>query len=166
MKSLDYRLALGNEADLITPTSTQQYPLGSVVTILDSDKTMVKKYLYVCAGAALSAYLPYTIDWTGTAGDEVTTKTPIALVGVIIGVPQVAFTSGYFGFVQTMGDCLVSGNLTSGNCLRVKANAATVLTDQSTTTVGTDTVAIAKETKNAVGVKAILLGRSVTVSAS
>lgn len=112
------RIALGNINDLTVPTSTQQYKLGTIVTIEDTDKTSVKVFKYVKSHTALTAYQPYIITHGATAGSEVITAAPAALTSAVVEVcwPQVAFTSGYYGWVQ------IRGNLTSA----VTATTSTV----------------------------------------
>jgi hypothetical protein len=55
MKALETRMALGNIADLTTPVATQEYKLGLVVTVEDSDTKTVKSYMYVKAHTGLTA---------------------------------------------------------------------------------------------------------------
>ena len=109
-KTINLRTALGNHSDLTTPTSTQEYKLGTVVEWEDTASKAVKKYIYVKSHGALTAYVPYIITNSSTAGSEVITAAPINLAapGQKVCVPQVAFTSGYYGFVQTEGDATVA----------------------------------------------------------
>lgn len=95
-----------SENDLITPTSTQLYPLGYIQTVQDPDKKAVKKYMYVKSHNTLTAYVPYAITYSSTSGSEVITAAPSTLTapGQLLCVPQVAFTSGYYGFVLIEGD--------------------------------------------------------------
>lgn len=98
--------ALDDIADLTTPTSSQKYELGTEIEIKDTDTTTVSTFKYVKAHAALTAYTPYAIIPSGTAAGEVVTAAPVATASAIVevGVPQVAFTSDYYGFVQTKGE--------------------------------------------------------------
>ena len=98
-----------SELDLTTPTEAQKYALGKVITVIDSAKKAVKKFMYVKSHGALTQYQPYMISFSSTAASEVITAAPATLAapGALIGVPQVAFTSGYYGFIQIQGDCTV-----------------------------------------------------------
>ena len=102
------RFALGKIEDLTTPSSTQKYPLGATVTLEDTSKKSVKKFMYVKSHGALTQYVPYIITRSSTAGSEVITAAPFTLAapGQLVCVPQVAFTSGYYGWVQIQGDCV------------------------------------------------------------
>jgi hypothetical protein len=107
---IDGRVSLNKIEDLTTPTSTAKYPLGVEVIIEDSAYKAVKRYKYVYAPTGgLTQYVPYNISNTQESGKEVVAIAPAATSGVVslIGWPQVAITSGYYGFVQ------VEGNLTS-----------------------------------------------------
>jgi hypothetical protein len=169
MKSLDIRQALGNELDITVPSVTQQYGLGYIMNVLDSDTKMLKTFMYVKdSGSGMTINVPYTIDYTGTAGGEVTAKTPVALAGCKIGVPQVAFTASYYGFVQIGGDCKIAcaASTTILHALLISAAAPTVATDEGQATVSVNTFAIAKATSTpAATLACVLLNRSVTVTA-
>uniref|UniRef100_A0A6M3LJ72 Putative structural protein n=1 Tax=viral metagenome TaxID=1070528 RepID=A0A6M3LJ72_9ZZZZ len=148
MKALQQRIALGSEADLTVPTSDQLYPLGYIATIEDSATKTVKKFIYVKANGALTAYVPLMITWSSTTAAEVTTTAVATMNNYrMIGIPQQAFTSGYYGFLQIYGDALSNCGATPtiGHTLKVTNGAATVLTDESGSAFGTSTVAIAKE---------------------
>lgn len=103
-----------SEVDLATPTSTQKYPLGMIIDVTEkpapnSTETAskaVKKYIYVKSHGALTVYQPYVLTESSTAGAEVQTAAPATLAapGQKVVVPQVAFTSGYYGFVLLEGD--------------------------------------------------------------
>lgn len=147
-KAVEERIALGSEGDLINPTSDQNYPLGWIATIEDSATKTVKKFIYVKASGALTAYVPLMVTWSSTTAAEVTT-TAVATANNyrMIGVPQQAFTSGYYGFLQIYGDahCNCAATPTIGRALKPTNAASTVLTDEGSATFGTSTVAIAKE---------------------
>lgn len=139
--TIDNRIALGNISDLTIPTATQNlsYRLGDVIGYIDSDTKTIKKYMYVKSHTGLTAYQPYAIAYGATAGSEVITAAPVALTdaNVYICWPQVAFTSGYYGFVQ------IEGNLTSaitastgaiaGNALTIAAAGTTLVTTTGAT---------------------------------
>lgn len=136
-------VSLANEADLTTPTSAQgQYRLGDVVVIDLSTPTStgitrtteVKKYMYVKSHAALTQYQPYVIVPSATAGAEWVTAAPVTLASEIclIGVPQVAFTSGYYGFVQIQGRAtakIAATTHTIGDSLKLPSAATAFTTD-------------------------------------
>jgi len=97
-----------SETDITTPSSTQRYPLGLEVTFEDSSaQDAIKKFVYVKSHTTLTQYQPYIISYLGTAASEVVTAAPATQTSYInqVAVPQVAFTSGYYGFVQTQGQC-------------------------------------------------------------
>ena len=106
MSLISLDLPTGNIGDLTVPTSTAQYKLGRVVTFQDPDTQTVKKFKYVYASVALTKNAPYAVTNTPTSGKEVQAATPITLAGAVTEVcfPQVAFTSGYYGFVQIEGN--------------------------------------------------------------
>lgn len=96
--------------DLTTPTSSinPAYKLGAIYTLADSDNpNAVKQFMYVKSHTTLTVYQPYTVVGTGTSGSEFITAAPATLGGyVTVCIPQVAFTSGYYGFVQIFGQCI------------------------------------------------------------
>ena len=88
------------------PTSTAKYKLGTIVLTEDSSKTTRSKWMYVKAHAALTQYQPYIVAMSGFAGAEFVTAAPLTLAapGYYVCVPQVAFTTLYFGWVLIGGD--------------------------------------------------------------
>lgn len=122
---------LGNIGDLTTPTSTRVYTLGDVFRFMDTDTKSVKEFMYVKSHAALTQYQPYVINQSATAGSEFITAVPFTLASaqVLVGVPQVAFTSGYYGFVQIKGKAseLTSEAIDAGTFVEVKTTGAGVL---------------------------------------
>lgn len=104
-EKINLRSALGNQSDLTIPTSAQAYTLGIIVETIDEDTKAVHKYIYVKSHGALTQYQPYVVNNSGVAGSQWITAAPTALASasVLICVPQVAFTSGYYGFVQVEG---------------------------------------------------------------
>ena len=174
MKAIGYRDGLGNEADLTTPTSTQNYPLGLPVSIYDSATKMDKVFIYVKAHAGLTVYVPYVLNWTGTAGSEVKTAAPAttAAPGQMVCVPQVAFTSGYYGFVQVKGDCtcaLANETKAVGDYLQLLNTGATLVVDgtSSSTVLLANSCAVSKSaTTAAANYSIILLGKWAVTAAS
>lgn len=170
MKAIGNRLSLGSEDDLSNPSSTAKYPLGYIAEVEDSVTKTTKKYIYVYASAALTAYVPYFIAWSSTSGQEVIAAAMATSAAVYrtIGIPQVAFTSGYFGFVQIQGDCKanLAGAATVGHVLVGLGNATTVLTTAGNATITTAAVAMNKTASTTAGCGIYLFGREVFVAAS
>lgn len=148
-----------NEVDLTTPTSTQLYPLGKVIEVEEkansSSETATKatkKYIYVKSHAALTAYQPYALGESSTAGSEVITAAPATLAapGQKVVIPQVGFTSGYYGFVLFQGDgsvLMTAETYAVGDYLQI-LNAGTAMVVDGTTGSPAKTVnstAICKE---------------------
>ena len=105
LTGLDGVQNIGNIGDLTTPTSTQLYPLGMRRTFWDkSTSAGTITYIYVQASAALTQYGVYVLSFSNTAASEWTTGTPATLaVYQSIVVPQVTFTSLYYGWVAIEG---------------------------------------------------------------
>uniref|UniRef100_A0A6M3LLL5 Uncharacterized protein n=1 Tax=viral metagenome TaxID=1070528 RepID=A0A6M3LLL5_9ZZZZ len=171
MKAMNERISLGSENDLANPTSTANYPLGYIAEVEDSATKTVKKYIYVYASTTLTAYVPYLIGWSSTSGQEVIAAAVATSAAVYrtIGVPQVAFTSGYFGFVQIQGDCLANihtGGATAGHCLASKGDNVSVFETLGAATITSAAVGMSKETTTTSGAAIYLFGREVFVPAS
>lgn len=174
--SVNSRMALGNEADLTTPTLLQDasYKLGEIVPIIDSATKMEKLYMYVKSHTTLTAYQPYVLNFTGTAGSEVKTAAPVttAAPGQLVCVPQVAFTSGYYGFVQIKGDCtclLTNETIAVGDYLQILTTGTVLTVDGSTgaTVMLANSCAVSKTALYAAGGNSIiLLGRWAVTAAS
>lgn len=165
---------IGNIGDLTTPTSDRQYTVGRVITLKDTDYTTEKKYMYVKSHAALTAYQPYIVSYSGTSGAEFVTAAPATLAapGSLVCVPQVAVTSGYYCWVQIQGDCKVlmtAETYAVGDFLQI-LNAGTALVVDGTSGATVQLVnssAICKEAgTTAVARKAFLLGERAVVAAS
>lgn len=172
-----YNLQAIFEDDLTTPTSTQnpQYLLGDTIKIADSaNPTSQKVFMYVKAHAALTAYQPYVISYAYTAGAEVVTAAPATQTSPIVTVcvPQVAFTSGYFGFVQIQGYCTLkmsAETYASGDPLEVINTGATFLVNGTSGTplIDNKTAAICGATgSSAASVAGYLLGVKVQNAAA
>ncbi len=170
--SLD--LPLGNIGDLTTPTSTAQYPLGLVKVFKDTTNNTIAKYIYVKAHAALTAYQPYVLDPTGTAGADFTTLAPatIAAPGAQVVIPQVAFTSGYFGFVLLAGVgkvLMTAETYAVGDALQLLNTGTALVVDGTTgsTVTSVNTSAVCMEAgSTAVARACILLEGKAVVAAS
>ena len=125
-----------NQLDLTTPSSTKNtaYELGGLYNMIDSDNpTAVKTFMYVKAHTTLTQYVPYTVVFSNTAGAEVVTAAPATLAGqVTVCIPQVAFTTGYFGFVQIIGQCtaaLANETHVAGDFLELLNAGVTLIVD-------------------------------------
>jgi hypothetical protein len=158
MAEIIAKYALALQEHLKTPTSTQKYPLGTEVIVNDTTLYAQKRYKYVKAThAALTAYLPYQLYQTYTTGAEWGTRVPIPTINQLVGIPQVAFTSNYYGFVQIEGKGYAVGSsgfaagdklglITSAAALSLAttgvfyAEAGTVATCVASTTVATQYV--------------------------
>lgn len=149
--TVQLRSALGNTVDLTTPASTQQYPLGTVVEVIDDTYKSIKKFMYVKSHGALAKYSGYFITFSATAGSEVITVAPTTSALLRIGcIPQVDFTSGYYGWVQIEGDCTVNatGNTTLGNTGKF-ADQVLTITDEAAATETASTIGVFKATNSA-----------------
>lgn len=166
--------ALGKIDDLTIPTATQEYPLGSVVVIEDEDSKALKKYIYVKSHTALTQYQPYIIGVSATAGAEVITSAPATLgaPGSLICIPQVAFTSGYYGFVQIEGtaNCLMTAETYAvGDYLQILNTGTALVVDGTTgsTVISENSSAICKEAGTTAEAKSVyIIGRPAVVSAT
>jgi hypothetical protein len=157
--------ALGDMSDLTTPTSARKYELGYEVVIEDSETKMIKKFVYVKSHGALTAYVPYVLGFTSTAAAEVKTAAPTTNTvspGRRVCVPQVAFTSGYYGFVQIAGDCtaaLANEAKAVGDYLQLLNGGVTLVVDgtsASTVLLG-NSCAISKSATTGAGDRSIIL---------
>lgn len=148
------------EWDLTNPTSTRKYPLGMEIQVWDDTTNVVSKYIYIRAGAALTAAQAYKIS--AASGYEAGTATPAASTSPIkSGIANVAFTSGHYGFLQTVGNATVTsaGTVTSGNAGRLTASATTI-TDEASSTESVETRCIFLAARTGAGaVSAFLLDK-------
>jgi hypothetical protein len=145
------------QQDLTTPTSTQdnRYKLGQVVAILDTDTQMEKRFIYVKSHSALTQYQPYVLGYSNTSGSEVITAAPATRAsGVTVVVPQVAFTSGYFGFVQVFGPCtalLANETHVAGDFLEILNAGTTFIVDETSGSTAYSTKSVAIQVGTLVG---------------
>lgn len=166
------------EADISTPTETRKYPLGLEITVQDSSSTTgslngTQKYKYIrAAGAALTINQPYVVELDNAnvwkAGSPVTLAAP----GALVGIPQVAFTSGYYGFIQTEGECEglhIAETYAAGDHLQLLSAGTALVVDGSTgstvQTVNTCAITVDAGT-TAVAGTIILLGARAVVAAT
>lgn len=90
--------------DILHPSAVQKYPLGLEVPVIDSEKRMLKKFIYVYAPVDLEQHCIYSECFTGTVGQEVIYKNDLGSPDIpLAGVPQVLIPAGHYGFLQTMG---------------------------------------------------------------
>jgi len=166
--------ALRNQDDLIVPTAAQVYRLGLVVETEDEATKVIHKYMYVGAHTGLTAYQPYVIGNAGVDGGEVITAAPATLSapGSLVCVPQVAFTSAYYGFVQIQGiaSCLVTAETyAAGDTMQILNAGTALVVDGSTGSpaITVNTSAIIKETGTTAVARSIyLIGRPAVVAAT
>lgn len=166
------------EDDLTTPTSTKNptYPLGAIYTCVDSDDaSVIQQYMYVKSHAALTQYQPYVVVASGTSGSEFVTAAPATLAsGVTVCVPQVAFSSGYYGFVQIQGKMtakLANETHVAGDFLELLNAGTTFIVDgtSGSTAFSVKSVAVQTGTLSGAGTTTVNLFssyRSALVSAS
>jgi hypothetical protein len=170
MKPAEILFGLGNEADLTTPTSTQKYALGSVISIIDPTVKAVKKYMYVYAPSQCTIKVPYMITWTGTTGQEVeaVTVATLATPGMIVGVPPATITATYYGFIQIEGLCSANGTFTDTYFVTVLNSGPTVFADDdgSQPVLTDSSMGIAVGAGTGTDGTVLLLGRPATVRAS
>jgi len=143
-------LGLGNVNDLTTTSSTRNYPLGVEVVIYDDAVKSVKKYKYVYAHTTLSQYGVYQINYSSNSAQEVRSMTPSSLYLEEFGVAPATFTAGYYGFLQTYGNAVISvaSNTTAGYALTLTNGLASSSSTVSGATITTNTIAIAQTTTN------------------
>lgn len=130
-----YNVNVVNIDDLTTPTSAKReaYRLGAIYSLADSDVPgVLNQYMYVKSHAALTQYQPYVVvpSQASSDGTYLTAAPSTQASGVTVCVPQVAFSSGYYGFVQISGVCTVNlSNVTHvpGDYLQLVAASPTVL---------------------------------------
>jgi hypothetical protein len=168
------RMALSNMRDYITPTSARNYDLGAILEIEDSSTQTVQKYMYVKSHTALIQYQPYVVSISGTTGSEVITAAPATLAapGSLIGIPQVAFTSGYYGFVLIQGTgkvLMIAETYAVGDMLQILNTGTALVVDGTTgsTTFSVNTSAVCKEAGTTAVARAVnILGRPAVVAAT
>ncbi len=144
-KAVDFKFSISEDA-LTTPSSTQQFPLGNIVEVVDSAQpNSIKRFMYVKSHTTLVAFTPYAIVAQGTSGSEWLTAAPAILSSAVqlIGIPQVGFTSGYYGFVQIAGAAtyLTGGLAVVANAsVKILAAGTTLITDSSTGAQSNNTI--------------------------
>lgn len=153
-------IPIGNIGDITVPTSTQQYTLGRVERFKDTDTNVINEYMYVKSHAGLTQYQPYVVTNSGTAGSEWITAAPITLASAVslVCVPQVAFTSGYYGWVliKGRGTALVASATTATHACQLYT-AGTSLTTEGATTKTINSCAWAIATTTGAGSTTVML---------
>jgi len=166
------------EADLTTPSSTRKYPLGFEWVVEDTNSSSGalhgrSVYKYIRAyGRALTQYQPYVVELDNTSVWKAGAPVTLAAPGTIIGVPQVAFTSGYYGFIQIEGECEAlhsAETYAAGDHLQLLSGGSTLVVDGTTgatvDSVNTCAITVDAGTTAAAGT-VVLKGRSAVVAAS
>lgn len=121
-----------DERQLEVPTSSANYTLGQEVEFRNIETGLVDRYVYAKAHAALTQYAPYIIYTAASTagGSEVVTAAPVVNTAqqVVVGVPQVAFTSSYYGFIKTKGlsTCVASSGLVASTFGRLASTRADI----------------------------------------
>jgi hypothetical protein len=145
------------ESDLTTPTLAAAYPVGSTVRISNGLGYPDSVFVYIKAAGALTAYQPYVFD-LGIYGATNSSPVTLGAPGAIVIVPQVAFTSGYYGWVLMKGYGKVlhiQETYVAGDMLQLLSGGAALVVDGSSNstiksvntcgiTVGAGTTAVAK----------------------
>lgn len=173
-QAIQSRIALGKIEDLTTPSSTRDYPLGTVVKIYDDSKYAISKYIYVKSHGALTAKQPYVLGFSGTTTSSYITAAPATLAapGLLVVIPQVAFTSGYYGWVliEGAGEVLMTAETYAvGDYLQVLNTGTALVVDgtSGSTTLSVNSCAICQEAgTTAVARDILLLNRYAVVAAT
>lgn len=159
------------EEDLTVETVTAKYALGTQIEFRNMSTGLVDRYVYAKAHVALTQYAPYAIYTAAStaAGSEVVTAAPVTNTAqqVIVGVPQAAFTSSYYGWLKTKGltTIVTTTGLVADSYGKVVGSAATVI-DGSTgpTPITTDFCANAGATSTGTSHSVRLLGVPVSIA--
>jgi hypothetical protein len=174
MITIGNRTSLANITDLTAPTATLNYPLGTELIVYNDTYKAIQRYKYIKSHGALTQYQPYVISISGTVGSEVITAAPATLAapGILIGIPQVAFTSGYYGFVLIEGDgsvLMTAETYVVGDMLQILNTGTALVVDGTTgsTTFAVTTCGVCKEAgTTAVARKCYLYGKTAVVAAT
>ena len=153
-----FKLSSIDEASLTTPTSTQKFPLGAIITVQEpfSSSAAVKRFMYVQASAGLDANSVYLITVASTGATEVTTGTPAtSSIYRMYGVTPVAVTILYYFWIQIEGDCSVlSATDTVATYAGKAANGVVTMADEGAVTVSASTLGLWKKTGTGSAVRA------------
>lgn len=121
-----------SEDDLITPTSAAKYPVGTEVQV--SNGSTSTTYIYAKAHTTLTAYQPYVLDLS-IYGAITSAPLTLAAPGAIVVVPQVAFTTAFYGWMAKKGLCSalhISQTYAAGDMLQLLSGGAALVVDGTT----------------------------------
>lgn len=152
--------ALKEAGDLKKTSTSAEYPLGFEVETIDENNE-ARKYMYVKAGAALTAK-----DTVMVNPGFVAVAPATSAFAKITGVANVGIADGSFGFIQTKGQTIAksAGATTATHYTKLVTTAKTV-TDSATVVASTN--AIINATRADAGdVSITLLGTTSEVAAS
>lgn len=158
---------------LDTPSSTKEYPLGTVLPVNDTSKGGESQFMYVKAHAAFATIgTPFEIQ-SGSGGNaEAITSAPATIVsGAVLGFNTTAVTSGYYFWAQTAGILVAAAaaGIAAGDHVEVINAGTTVIVDGTTgsTTQTTRSIGIAK-TATATGAidLVVLPSRTIEIAAT
>ena len=162
-----------NLDSLDTPSSTKEYPLGTMLPINDTTKGGESVFVYVKAHASIALGQPVMLQ-EGSGGDaELVTVAPDTFEdgqGELIGFPTTAVTSAYYFWAQISGVITAAaGTVAAGDHVEVIKGGTTVIVDGTTggTSRTANSIGIAK-TATASGTASIVVmpNRRVHVKAS
>lgn len=164
-----------DRVDLETPTANAKYAVGTVIHTADERNGGAEKtFIYVKAHEALTAFQPYVLAIGAVEGAEKLTAAPATLSapGSIVVVPQVAFTTSFYGFAQIKGDAtvlLTAETYAIGDHLQILNTGSALVVDgtSSSTVESVNTSAISKATgTTAVAQPVYLKGEQSVVAAT
>ena len=160
-----------NSDDLTRESSTQLYPIGLRVKVVNSSYYNEQEYIYVKAHGSLTQYQSYILKYDGATSLMLKTAAPATGAATVV-VPQIAVTSAYYAFVLVKGEgsCKVSTETyAAGDQLEVLTTGTTAMVDgTSGATVRTvRSFAVSKATgTTAASVAVYLYGNSITTIAA
>ena len=135
--------------DLSVASITAKYKIGETVEMATSDKEQVKKYQYVKAGAALTAYIPYKIV-DSKDGVTVVAAATTAIGICRVSVPQFDVASGSYFWIQTAGPGAKAktSSITAADKYIEIVNSASAGVDTSKSAVSSESFAITTATSS------------------
>ena len=112
------RIALGDDNDLIIPTSFPQYKLGEIIQLIDKEVAnpeVIAEFIYIKNIEDFDNHEVAIIGKTTEIDDEISLTEPLGaqtLPIALVGIPQIVIGSDVYGFVQIKGNALaiVTGN--------------------------------------------------------
>lgn len=152
--------ALNEAGDLKKTSTTAEYPLGFEVETIDENKEL-RKYMYVKAGAALTAK-----DTVMVNPGFVAVAPSTSAFAKITGVANVGIADGSFGFIQTKGQTITkSAGATTKDHYTKLITAVKTVTDSASIVASTNAI-INEAVASAGDVSITLLGTTSEVAAS